>query len=148
MCELNWLFGLYCFSGNSLSGAYTEPENSYERRRKARSNDFLDRIDISVISTTTKSAANTTTTNKRKLTPKMNRIGKKHAENVWLLVLSDKLGTYILTQNMNFEIGVKWNNLKYNRLFFIFVQFFINVVSTIWIFLKYNPLIVYFSNLG
>ena len=80
----------YCFSGNSLSGAYTEPENSYERRRKARSNDFLDRIDISVISTTTKSAANTTTTNKRKLTPKMNRIGKKHAKKNYDYLGSDK----------------------------------------------------------
>ena len=137
MCELNWLFELYCFSGNSLSGAYTEPENSYERRRKARSNDFLDRIDISVISTTTKSAANTTTTNKRKLTPKMNRIGKKHAKKKYDCLVTNWV---LLTQNMNFD--------KYNRLFFIFVKFFINVVSTIWIFLKYNPFIVYFSNLG
>ena len=137
MCELNWLFELYCFSGNSLSGAYNEPENSYERRRKARSNDFLDRIDISVISTTTKSAANTTTTNKRKLTPKMNRIGKKHAKKKYDCLVTNWV---LLTQNMNFD--------KYSRLFFIFVKFFINVVSTIWIFLKYNPFIVYFSNLG
>ena len=137
MCELNWLFGLYCFSGNSLSGAYTEPENSYERRRKARSNDFLDRIDISVISTTTKSAANTTTTNKRKLTPKMNQIGKKHAKKKYDCLVTNWV---LLTQNMNFD--------KYSRIFFIFVKFFINVVSTIWIFLKYNPFIVYFSNLG
>ena len=96
MCELNWLFGLYCFSGNSLSGAYTEPENSYERRRKARSNDFLDRIDISVISTTTKSAANTTTTNKRKLTPKMNRIGKKHAKKMYDCLVTNWVHTYLL----------------------------------------------------
>ena len=57
------------FIGNSLGGAYGESD-SYERRRKARSNDFLDRIDISVLSTR---SANTTTS-KRKPTPKMNRI--------------------------------------------------------------------------
>ena len=58
--------------GNSLGGAYAEPD-SYERRRKARSNDFLDRIDISVLST---KSVNTSThhATKRKTSPKMNRI--------------------------------------------------------------------------
>ena len=54
----------------------------------------MDRIDISVISTTTKSAANTTTTNKRKLTPKMNRIGKKHAKKKYDCLVTNWVHTY------------------------------------------------------
>ena len=68
--RLNYQNQSFHFIGNSLGGAYGESD-SYERRRKARSNDFLDRIDISVLST--RSSANTTTS-KRKPTPKMNRI--------------------------------------------------------------------------
>ena len=59
------------FLGNNLSGGYGEVD-AYERRRKARSNDFLDRIDHSVVSS--RSAAVTTATAKRKQSPKMSRI--------------------------------------------------------------------------
>lgn len=55
-------------SGNSLGGVYGETD-AYERRRRARSNDFLDRIDVSVVSNTTRSAQV-----KRKSTPKMSRV--------------------------------------------------------------------------
>jgi hypothetical protein len=54
--------------GNNLSGGYTEVD-AYERRRKARSNDFLDKIDVSVVSTRSAAA-----TSKRKASAKMNRI--------------------------------------------------------------------------
>ena len=57
--------------GNSLG--YGEVPDAFERRRKARSNDFLDRIDpVSVLST--RSARSSTMKNSRKNTPKMNRI--------------------------------------------------------------------------
>ena len=61
------------FTGNSLGGGYGgDSGDAYERRRRARSNDFLDRIDVSVVST--RSAHCTTTASKRKSTPKMSRI--------------------------------------------------------------------------
>lgn len=58
--------------GNSLGGMYGD--DAYERRRKARSNDFLDRIDISVVST--RSAATMSKSHKKRVPAKMNRIEK------------------------------------------------------------------------
>lgn len=61
-------------SGNSLGGGYGEAD-AYERRRRARSNDFLDRIDVSVVSTRSAThTSNPAAAARRKLTPKMTRI--------------------------------------------------------------------------
>ena len=40
------VFVCICITGNSLGGGYGEPDGAYERRRRARSNDYLDRIDV------------------------------------------------------------------------------------------------------
>ena len=68
-----------CFfiTGNSLGGEYGEPDGAYERRRRARSNDFLDRLDICSSVFSTRSATTTgpsAASKNRKLTPKMSRI--------------------------------------------------------------------------
>ena len=61
---------LFISLGNSLG--YGEVD-AFERRRKARSNDFLDRIDpVSVVST-----RSATLNSKRKVTPKMSRIEQR-----------------------------------------------------------------------
>jgi len=63
--------------GNSLGGGYGEPDGAYERRRRARSNDYLDRIDVCssvLLSTRSATTIGPSVASKRKLTPKMSRV--------------------------------------------------------------------------